>query len=914
MVGREKELATLHGALGRVSSGREFIVLEGEPGIGKSRLLREASTFASELGFDVLHAGAEGLEQARAYGLLLSAVGGRSHPDATDLRDLVARPYPSPADRRLAVIDWFASFIERPDDVPLVLILDDVHWADDETLQVLRAVVRRSAPFPFAIIAATRPAPLNDELERFVDVVEEHGRRIQLDPLDESTVGELVDRLVAESVTPELLARTSSARGNPFFVIEILASGLSGLETTDISRDLRRTVLRRVMHLSDDARTMLRLASLLGTSIDPAELAIVVGRSAIDLVLIVDEAIKGGVLEEREGALVFRHDIVRESVYGDMPTSVRERSHHEVARTLAAVGAPARRVAMHFAHAAQAGDGEAVAWLRRAAAEEIQRSPTAAADMLGQAAELLDRTDPACDEIQAERSQALSWAGRLAEASALATDTLTRLRDPEMAADVRASLGEALFFRGHIAAAGEHLEQAAATATVSQRGLLLAEAALSRVVSGELHLATVLVHRALAEVESTNDPRARSLALGVSSLIGVLSGSGSGLDLARESVRIADEDYLGEAHRYGGRLFLGAALDDADLRDEAIDVAREGIRLDEMRGVSWALPCYHGLLGTLHYSRGEWDDAVAELETAKAVLADTDSTLFGPLNHGLLAQIALHRDDRTGAEQELALGEAQLAKTGLQIGADMLVRTRLMLAEDEGNAEGAAAIVRGAWALAEAMGLRLGLRIFGPAYVRLAVADGDRDAALRAVKAVELLSETTPTRSLLGTARLCRGMFDDDPATLLQAVETLRGAGRPLELAQASEEAAAALTRKGESSHARELLTEAIAIYEGLGAVRDVRRVSEAVGGDGGHRRVAKRRPVSGWGSLSPTELRVVALVAEGLANQVVAETLVVSRRTVETHVSHLFRKLGVTSRVELALLAARELAGAEVQ
>ncbi len=127
--------------------------------------------------------------------------------------------------------------------------------------------------------------------------------------------------------------------------------------------------------------------------------------------------------------------------------------------------------------------------------------------------------------------------------------------------------------------------------------------------------------------------------------------------------------------------------------------------------------------------------------------------------------------------------------------------------------------------------------------------------------------------------------------------------------------AGAALVRGDEPARPRELLQEAIAIYEGVGALRDARRASEALGGgDAGGRKVAKRRPVSGWGSLSSTELRVVAQVAEGLANAAIAEKLVVSRRTVETHVSHLFRKLGVTSRVELALLASRELTAAEVQ
>ena len=916
LVGRDQELATLHSHLERAVSGRELLVLEGEPGIGKTRLLREASRFASDLGFNVFAASADEHEQARAYGLLLAAVESRAGAKAAQLRELIARQQPVAADRRLAVIDWFVTFIEEAADAaPAVLVLDDLHWADAESLRVLRALVRRSAPTPFALVAATRPVASSGDLETLADAMEAEGSRITLEPLDESTVVELVDRLMTQALTPELLAIVGSARGNPFFVIEILTSGLGELASHDIPRDLRRTILRRVSHMSDDARSMLRLASLLGGSIDPTDLTTIVGRPAIELLPLIDEAIKGGVLEEYEDVLAFRHDLVRDAVYNDMPKSVRQRSHRDVARALAAAGSPARRVAAQFARSAEPGDGEAVSWLRRAAAEEAQRSPTLSADMLEQAVGLLAPSDPALDEIQAERVQALVWAGRVSEASILAAEVLSRLGDADLAVDVRAALAEALFVRGRIGEAAEQFEQASEAALGSGRGLLRAEAALSRLVSGDLDRAAGLIEATLADVETTNDPRARGVAIGVSSLLAVVRGdSKAGLALGREAVRIADEDFLGEAHRYGGRFFLGLALGDADLFDETVDVISEGIRLDEMHGVTWLLPCYHGLLSTVQFARGEWDDAVAELETANAVLDDMDSTLFGPLAHGVLAQIAFHRDDTDACERELALCEAELALTGPQVGMEWIVQTQALLAEDAGNVAEAAAMMRGAWDFADAIGIRNVLRYFGPMYVRLTLAEGDRAAAQCAVEAVELYARSVETRSMAGTALLCRGMLDTDQEMLAKAVETLRGAGRPLELAAACVEAGAAFMKGKDTAQGREFLDEANEIYQGLGALRDMRRVSEALGSTGGRRATTKRRPASGWGSLSPTELRVVTLVADGLANPAIADKLVVSRRTIETHVSHLFRKLGVESRVELVLLASRALAAAEVQ
>ncbi len=916
LVGRDEELATLHEGLEHAASRRQLLLFEGEPGIGKTRLLREASHFATELGFNVFAAAGDVHEQAHAYGLLIAAVESRADRAAGDLRALIARQTSVAADRRLAVIDWFVTFIEEAvDAAPIVLVLDDLHWADAESLRVLRAVVRRSARTPFGLVAGTRPVASYVDLEALADTMGAEGERVFLEPLDESSVVELVDRLMTQTVTPELLALVGSARGNPFFVTEIIASGLGELASHDVPRDLRRTILGRVSHLSDDARSMLRLASLLGGSIDPIDLATIVGRPAIELVPIIEEAIRGGVLEEYEDVLAFRHDLVRDAVYSDMPASLRRRSHRDVARALAAAGAPARRVAAQLARAAKPGDGEAVSWLRRAAAEEAQRSPTLSADMLEQAVGLLQQSDPALDEVQAERVQALVWAGRVSEASALASDVLAELRDAELAVDVRASLGEALFFRGRIAEAVEQLVQACAAGPGSGRGLLLAEAALASLVSGQLDRAEGFIAAAVADAETTNDPRARGVAIGVSSLLAVVRGDGkTGVDLGREAVRIADDDFLGETHRYGGRFFLGLALGDVDLFDEAVDVIREGIRLDEMHGVSWILPCYHGLLSTVQFARGDWDDAVAELETSNAILDDIDSTLFGPLAHGVLAQIAFHRDDISGCEREFALCEAELALTGPQVGMAWIVQAQALLAEDAGNPEEAAAIMRGAWAFADENGIRNVLRQFGPMYVRLALAEGDRAAAGRAVEAVELYARSMETRSMTGTALLCRGMLEADQPTLYEAVETLRGAGRPLELAAACLEAGTAFMKGKEATQGRALLDDAADIYQGLGALRDLRRVSEALGGDAGGRKVAKRRPVSGWRSLSPTELRVVAQVAEGLANPAIAEKLVVSRRTVETHVSHLFRKLNVTSRVELVLLASRELGAAEVQ
>ncbi|MGH7338169.1 MAG: AAA family ATPase, partial [Myxococcota bacterium] len=363
---------------------------------------------------------------------------------------------------RVAVIDELARMIESASaSAPVALVIDDLHWSDPETLPVLRSLMRRTRTQPLAFIGATRPSPGNSELERLIETVtDEGGRHRLIDPLDDDAVALLTERLVPEAPTPELRSRVAAARGNPFFVIEMIGAGLD-VAGAELPRDLRRTVLRRIAHLSEDAKAVVRLAALLGPSVELADIEAVLGRPSIELTTVLDEAVKSNVLEDRGDVLVFVHDLVREAVYGDMPESVRKRTHRDIARALTASGAPALRVAAHFAAAAEPGDGEAVSWLRRAAAEEAHRSPTVTADMLAQAVELSDATDPALDAIQAERVQALAWAGRVEEASALATEVLSRLRDAELDSAVRASLAEALFFRGRAVEAARHAEQAA---------------------------------------------------------------------------------------------------------------------------------------------------------------------------------------------------------------------------------------------------------------------------------------------------------------------------------------------------------------------------------------------------------------------------------------------------------------------
>ncbi len=198
----------------------------------------------------------------------------------------------------------------------------------------------------------------------------------------------------------------------------------------------------------------------------------------------------------------------------------------------------------------------------------------------------------------------------------------------------------------------------------------------------------------------------------------------------------------------------------------------------------------------------------------------------------------------------------------------------------------------------------------GPDLVRMAMAAGDRQRAVAVTEELERSAPRCGSPTARGIALRCRGLLDDDPDALLEAVAAHRGGPRPYPLAAACEDAGVALGRIGKTGEAVPLLNEAVAVYERLDAVRDVDRVQPALRSLGVRRpRRAARRPAFGWDSLTPSELQVVDLAVTGLTNREIAERLFVSRRTVATHLEHVFQKLGHGNRVELTADAARRAA-----
>ena len=175
---------------------------------------------------------------------------------------------------------------------------------------------------------------------------------------------------------------------------------------------LRLTILRRLSFLPEPTLVALRSAAILGSGFSLTDLATVTGRSAVDLSVVLAEAIRAGVLEDDGARLRFRHELIRDAIYEDLAGSVRRALHREAGQRLAQAGAPSLQVAEHLARGATPGDPEAVAWLARAARQAAPRSPDVAADLLDQAVGLMAPGDLGRDRLLAERASSLMWAGR----------------------------------------------------------------------------------------------------------------------------------------------------------------------------------------------------------------------------------------------------------------------------------------------------------------------------------------------------------------------------------------------------------------------------------------------------------------------------------------------------------------------
>ena len=271
--------------------------------------------------------------------------------------------------------------------------------------------------------------------------------------------------------------------------------------------------------------------------------------------------------------------------------------------------------------------------------------------------------------------------------------------------------------------------------------------------------------------------------------------------------------------------------------------------------------------------------------------------------HGLLSRISLHRNDLHRAREAADAADRCRAGWGRGHSTSWIAWPRALICEAEGQLGQALTTMAGLWDWCASSGLALEYPALGADLVRLALAAGELARARQVSAAVAEVAAGNDLAWMTGEALRCRGLTEDDPEILLAAAEAHGRGSRPFLLALACEDAGSRLARHGQAERARPLLDRAAGGYERLGAARDLARAEAALREAGGRRgrRGRRGRPQFGWDSLTPTELSVAGLVAEGLSNPQIGERLYISGRTVQTHLAHIFAKLGISARAQLA-------------
>ncbi len=921
-------MATLRDVVERARRGvGAAAIVEGEGGIGKTRLIEEIAREAGASGVETYVGRAEELERSRPFGALAHALRGLGR----DVRDLLwgttddgaTGALPSVSEAR--VVELVLDLIEeRAIHRPVLICIEDLHWADPATLLFCGAATRRLEGLPLAVIGTCRPAEESNDLRNLVDrVVAEGHVLVRLGPLDASGVEMLVRDAVGGEPGPLLLHEVARASGSPFYVLELLSAldeegailredGRAELGRALLPPTLRVTILRRLASLPPATLETLRLASIVGSGFSVDDLALLARGDVLDLHAVLDPAIRSGFITERDDRLGFRHDLVHAALYEDMSAPLRKTLHRKLADAMAAAGRPITTVATHMSLGAEPGDLQAAAWLMEA---ELALGVTAigvAVEFGQRAIEVAPHNARILGDFLAIHVLALAVTRRSAQAEALARDVLKRDLSPLSTARARHGLAHALTTLGRLDEAIEERKIIRADRRLSDgfRSGHIAELAWMLFGAGEIDQTVAMAEEAL-EV-STRCRDAFGVCVGHMALSFTASARGRVGEAVRHGAEAADMSEEVWERNLGApvaRIPLGLALMEADQADRSLDELRIGLQRATDAGISNDV-IYQRALSLVHMTRGEWDDAVAE--SAGSLERESEEHGLGRmLPSGALALVRLHRGELDAARATVAAGDASLMAPGDRVGADLFLWAKASLLRAEGNEAAALETLAAVWSATETMRYLFGTwRLIWPDIVRLATSAGQQSLARDVVEAA---NEGARLADGIASARAAalhiRGLADGDPELLVTASGIYETAPRPFEGAMAAEDAGIALVDRGETERAAPLLARALDLYDDpLGAIRDVDRVRSALRSIGVRlgRHGTRKRPASGWDALTPTERRVVSLVSDGLTNGRIGERLFISPRTVQTHLRSAFDKLGATSRAEVVAEAIR--------
>jgi DNA-binding CsgD family transcriptional regulator len=929
LVGRDSETATLVRFMTEVAGGRGgSVLIEGEPGIGKSALVRAALAETVDAGCQVFWGAGDELGQALPLLPLLEGLRVRE-PSTNPRRNTIVRLLRGEltadrgADVSAALAEQLLALVaEQCATVPTVLVIDDLQWADQASVTLWGRLARSVRQVPLLLVGMMRPVPQRDDLLALRRAVDD-AARLQLTGLPEAAVAELVANLAGGKPDGKLLRLADGAAGNPLYVTELVAAltrsssltvtgaGAAELTSGPAPSSLSAAIADRLGFVSGSVREVLRAAALLGVDFAVPDLATVLGRGVADLVSAVDEACAAGVLAESANGLGFRHPVIRAALYDEIPAPVRAAWHRDAGRALAEAGAPTDRVARQLLWAVGGSDGTTDlmdewirGWLARTAELLVAQAPRAAAELLRHAVASSQVGSAQHDCLAGRLADALYRVGDVAGAEQVANRALAHAVEPDLLVDLHWTLAQCRMQAGRSAESLATLNQALAAPGISarHRARLLVLAARTHSNLGEVETAGRVATAALAAASEADDNWAIGWALHVLTIVtGVQGQMADALPLFDRALTVTQADPALTDLRLLLLINKAITLGGLDRYEEALAAARQARDLADRAGTVVRLAQAQCALRQLLFDTGRWDDAMAEAEVLHEDLKEPGAACC---DHGIAAVICFHRGEITAARGHLAAAVPYAQRIGNRVVSPLALARSLDCEQAGALPEALAALTAGFADNTEE--LKEIEDLFADA-VRLATTIGDLGTAKAlAGHAVALAAESEiPHRQ--ANALYCRGLLDHDPPRLLAAAECYGDAGRALLSAKALEAAAGEFIDGDDRDQARAAFTRAVEIYASLGAATDVARLQTRFRAHGIRRgpRAKHRQARSGWDSLTPAEIKIAALVEAGLSNPDIAAKLFLSRRTVGTHVSHILKKLDVHSRIDIAREAA---------